>query len=176
MGRIVFVAVPNAGTPLADVEHLRTLVDVYTNMLSFLPDTGVLEAFEAVFEVVKELAAGTGNRLTGAQSMCPGGPFLEALNSGPALANTRSFALVSDYQPRRPAGWKKWIKNRLVDGIFQQQNDLVVPTRGGFEGSGAGFPRFDAGDWKVLDPADEVGHTHFFGQPVVHQALLDWLR
>ncbi len=88
----------------------------------------------------------------------------------------RCFALASDYEPRRPAGWKNWTKNFLVDSIFKEQNDLVVPTRGVFEGSGAGFPRFAAGDRKVLEHAAEVGHTGFFGHAATADSLLDWLQ
>jgi hypothetical protein len=53
---VVFVAGPNAGTVLADAEHLGDLVDRYTNLLAFFPDNGVTDVLEAVITVVTQLA------------------------------------------------------------------------------------------------------------------------
>ena len=55
-GRIVFAAVPNGGTILADPKYMNDFVDAYTNLFNYLPDTGVVEGFEAVITVVKQLA------------------------------------------------------------------------------------------------------------------------
>ena len=58
MGRVVFVAGPNAGTILADADHLGDLVDRYTNLLAFFPDNEVTDVLEGVITVVKQLAVG----------------------------------------------------------------------------------------------------------------------
>ena len=69
--KLVFVAAPNAGTILTDAKYLGDLIDTYTNLLNFLPDTGVVEVIEGVITVMKQLAVGTLKGLDGLQAMLP---------------------------------------------------------------------------------------------------------
>lgn len=171
VGTIVFAAAPNAGTILADAKYMNDFVDAYTNLFNFLPTTGVVEAIEGVITVVKQLAVGALKGLDGLQAMNPGGAFIRSLNDGPA-AGTRYCAISANYEPTVP-GFKAFAIDRLTDKIFREHNDIVVPTEGVFRENGyGGFPideRF------VFEPTAGVGHTNFFGQPRVHEKLLDWL-
>lgn len=171
VGRIVFAAAPNSGTVLADPKYMSDFVDAYTNLLNFLPDTGVVEGLEAVITIAKQLALGALRGLDGLQSMNPSGDFLRSLNDGVA-GDTRYCALTADFEPTAP-GFKAYAANRLTDRIFAENNDLVVPTSGVYRENGrGGFPideRF------VFGPTAGVGHTNFFLQPAVHEKLLSWL-
>jgi len=174
VGKVVFVATPNAGTVLTDAQHLGDLIDRYTNILNFFPDNGVTEVFEGVITVMKHLAVGTLKGLEGLQSMAPKGDFLQHwLNIG-GLTNTRYFALTSNYEPTDP-GLTTFLRDRIVDGIFAQaENDLVVPTQGVFAKNGAaGFPIKDP---YVMPVAEAVVHTRFFGMPDAQQKILNWLK
>jgi pimeloyl-ACP methyl ester carboxylesterase len=171
--KVVFVAVPNAGTILADAKYMSDFLDTYTNLLNFLPDNGVTEAFEGLVTVAKQLAVGTLKGLDGLQSMRPGGPFLEALNRGDRDAK-RYFALTSHYEPTVP-GWKAWATDRLLDKIFQAENDLVVPTLGVYDKNGSGFFPIEDRDRITFGEGDGIAHTRFFGEPRVRERILGWL-
>jgi hypothetical protein len=60
-------------TPLADPRHLSDLIDVFTNMLDWLPENGVTEFPELLISELKGLAAGTLDGLDGLQAICPTG-------------------------------------------------------------------------------------------------------
>jgi hypothetical protein len=169
--KVVFVGVPNAGTILADADHLGHLVDSYTNVLNFLPDTGVVEVIQTVIAVVKQLAVGAGKGLVGLQAMAPGGAFLTGLN---AATPTRPayLALSSNYEPSS-AGFRQYVVDRLVDGLFKADNDLVVPTGGVYESNGSSL--FPIADHEVLRGADAVAHLRYFESARTQQRLRDWL-
>lgn len=171
VGKIVLAAVPNGGTTLADPRYMGDFVDAYTNLLNFLPDTGVVEAAEGLITVVKQLAVGALRGLEGLQSMNPKGDFIRSLNQGP-VCDTRYFALAADYEPAVP-GFKAYALDRLTDKIFREHNDIVVPTHGVYRENGRGG--FPVQEKFVFEPAAGVGHTNFFAQKQVHDKMLEWL-
>lgn len=170
--RVVFVAVPNAGTVLADAKHMGDFIDTYTSLLNFLPDNGVTEVFEAIVTVAKQFAVGALKGLDGLQSMLPAGKFLKGLNTGDK-DEKRYFALAANFEPTVP-GWKSYAADRLLDKIFEKaDNDLVVPTIGVYDKNGSGF--FPIEDRLVFGKDDGVAHTSFFGQPRAQEKMLEWL-
>ncbi len=172
VGKIVFVAAPNAGTTLADSKYMGDFVDTYTNLLNFLPANGATEILEGVVTVVKMLAVGVLHGLPGLQSMVPAGGFLTQLNTSPVGAD-KYFALASDYTPTDP-GLKAWAANRLLDRIFQKAgNDLVVPTLGVYDKNGCGY--FPIAEKLVYGQGDGISHTTYFGEPRTQARILEWL-
>jgi hypothetical protein len=173
VGKIVFVAAPNAGTTLADSRYMGDFIDSYTNLLNFLPSNGATEILEGVMTVVKMLAVDVLHGLPGLQSMAPAGPFLSQLNTSPVGAD-RYYALASDYTPTDP-GLKAWAANRLLDRIFQNAaNDLVVPTLGVYDKNGCGY--FPISEKLLYGQADGISHTTYFGEPRTQERILQWLR
>jgi len=172
VNRIVFVGAPNAGTILANTEHVGDFLDSYTNLLNFVPDVGVSDILAGIITVAKQLAVGAVKGLRGLQSMRPGGEFGEWLNRGPRAGQARYFALASDYTPGTP-GLKDLAADRLMDRIFRVRNDLVVPTDGVFGANGSGF--FPIEDKVVFQGGDGVGHTGYFASPVVREKIAEWL-
>ena len=162
--RIVFVATPNAGTALADANHLNTFVDAYTNLLTLTPDTPATVAFEGIVAIVQGIALGILGELPGLQSMVPGGEFLSALNQGPAGAAHYS-ALAADFEPAHQ-GLRLWAQDHLLDRVFGgDTNDLVVPTRGVFASNPSGY--FPIEDRREFAAPDGIHHSGFFGNPDV---------
>jgi len=176
---IVFVAAPNAGTPLADPAHMVAMIDRYTNLAVLLAPSVLGDALEAILTLVKVIGHAGLVALDGLASMHPRGAFLGAL--GPRdLAGVQSYAIAADYQPGDlPIARlvRMHAANALVDPIFDREgNDLVVPTAGVAAASGsAAFP-INVARTLTLPPAAGVHHGSFFEHPQVNGALLDWLK
>lgn len=172
VGKVVFVASPNAGTHLADAEHMGSLVDTYTNLLNFIPDNPVTDVLDGVVTVAKQLAVGALKGLEGLQSMRPDGDFQRRLNAANGRGDTRYFALGADFAPAEP-GFKRWALERLTQSVFGGDNDLVVPTASVYEANGSGF--FPIEDRHVFPAEDGVSHTAFFHHPAAQEKMLAWL-
>jgi Caspase domain len=173
VNRVVFVATPNAGTALADGDHLGDLLDTYTNILNFLPDNGVTDVLEGVVTVAKMLAVGALKGLDGLAAMVPDGDYQRWLNRGPAPGETSYQALAADYEPTIP-GFADFARDWVMDTVFARiGNDLVVPTDGVYSPNGAGG--FPIDERHVFLAADGVTHTTFFSHPATQDRLLAWL-
>jgi hypothetical protein len=171
VGRVIFVAAPNAGTILTDVNHLGSLVDGYTNLLNFFPDNGVTEVLEAVITVVKQLAVGAVKGMEGLYSMAPKGDFLTELNKGAKL-QTKYAALASNFEPR-DQGLKSLARDIFFDKLFAADNDLIVPTGGVYEANGS--EQFPIEDHYVFPAEASVHHGGFFGNSLALEKMLAWL-
>ena len=175
VGQIVFVASPNRGTVLTDPKYMGDFIDAHTNILSALPDNAVTDALEVIVAVAKQMAVGTLKGLEGLQSMNPAGAYVNNyLNKGaPVAAKYRSIA--GSFEPT-DGKLKPWAKDRLMDHIFKEANDLVVPTLGVYEHNGD--PMFPITEDSRLDlnDADGVHHGSFFGNAKVIEQLGEWLK
>jgi Caspase domain len=169
----VFVGAPNAGTTLADPDHMNAFIDTYTNLLSFVPDNFVTTPLEGIITVAKLLAVGALGGLRGLQSMRPRGDFERWLNSGSRSGESRYFALASDFTPNEP-GLRRLATDRLIDRIFKEKNDLVVPTDGVFSANGSGF--FPIDDRHVFEGTSAIAHTDFFASEAARSKIMEWLR
>ena len=170
---LVMVAAPNAGTVLADREHLSDLLDRVTDLAQFVPDNGVTDTLGIVFAVVKQLAVGAVGGLDGIMAMNPSEDYLKELNGRPA-PEAALRAVGADYEPPRGAPVARVARDGATDLVFKAaDNDLVVPTRGCWDVDDSdGFP---IDDRLVLDAAAAVDHNSYFRQPVVADQLLAWL-
>ncbi len=93
------------------------------------------------------------------------------LNSGGECA-VDYRAIGSDFEPLSP-GLKDWVRDRLADGLFKADNDLVVPTEGVYgKNSSEMFP---IESHLRLAGADAVGHTRYFSSHAVVKQLRSWL-
>jgi hypothetical protein len=177
VGKIILVAVPNAGTPLTDDDHMTAMIDRFTNLAKLVPSPSVQTIVESVVLALKVLAHGFLHDLTGLSAMKPGGHFLTKLNiaggSSPEL-----FALTSNFEPPPNSPWISVarVEDAALDTIFAKvPNDLVVPTEGVVAANNAaGFPVPEANVYR-FGPSDGVIHTEFFSRAVTQDRLLDWL-
>jgi pimeloyl-ACP methyl ester carboxylesterase len=169
--KIVFVGTPNAGTVLADSKYLGDFIDSYTNILNWFPFDGVTDVLEGIITVAKQIAVGAAKGLEGLQCMVPGGEFLTELNSGPK-GRAQYFALAADYEPAG-AGFGAYVRDRLFDKIFNDKNDLVVPTEGVFEGNGSGY--FPVKSFS-FDSQKGVQHSGFFSNQEATAQIIGALK
>lgn len=174
--KLVLGAAPNAGTLLADPDHMVSMIDRLTTALMLLPTGAVAETLEALITVVKTLGHGGLKGLDGLCSMLPSGPFLAALNAGGSAGEY--FAIAANFEPT-DKGLRLLVTggaNAVVDQIFgDADNDLVVPTEGVYETNGhVRFP-VPAANRIVLDRNQGTMHTTVFEHPQVSRRLLAWL-
>jgi hypothetical protein len=170
---LVLTAAPDSGTTLSDAKYMGDFIDTYTNLLNFFPDSVPLDVFHCILAAVKEIAAGALDHLCGLQSMTPKGDFQRWLNAGPK-GHGRYYAIGSAFSPS-DSGLAHWAEKRLMDTIFKEDNDMVVPTGGVYGDNGSGnFPIVTA-DRLLFGTKDGVWHCNYFVQPRVHAKLTSWL-
>lgn len=176
VNRVVFAAVPNGGTLLADPDHMVEFLDRFTTIVNLFPPNAAMEFLEGLLVAVKMVGHGALEGLAGLASMNPGGAFLKTLNAG-ERGSAEYYALTADYEPR--GALRQLVRaaaDATLDRVFEKApNDLVVPTLGVFQKNGHGsFPLDDARVLQ-LDKSKEVIHTSFFPHPDTAAALLAWL-
>jgi hypothetical protein len=172
IGKVVLVGVPNAGTALADAEHVATVLDVFTNLMNFLPDNGVTDVMTMIVEAAKLLAVGAMGGLDGLRSMRPDGDFENWLNAGARSGDTKYFAVASNVTPTEP-GLRHLAVSRGLNALLKGANDFIVPAEGVFAENGSGF--FPVEDRLVLEGPDAAAHTRYFSDPRVRDSILGWL-
>jgi triacylglycerol esterase/lipase EstA (alpha/beta hydrolase family) len=176
--RAVFVAAPHRGTVITDSGHGIQMLDHYTNLFTNLPDDAFTICMEALFMVAKLVYHGSVRALPGLRSMHPGGDYLARLNSGAAHEN-RYYALGANFRPAGTSllsrlGWTA--ADTVVNGVFGEENDGVVPTAGCYDvGAAAGGFSIEEKNRFSFSPEDGVHHCNYFGDPRTSRQLLQWL-
>lgn len=170
IGRIVFVATPNAGTALADPPRIPHFVERLTNYVNMLPDAALTIGAGALLSVAGAVAEVGLPRLPGLADQAPGSPLQQKL--APPPGGTQGFhAFCANYEPE--GSLVSVFKNTAVDRIFETEpNDLVVPT-----GGVARTPYYDLPADRVFrfEPGRHVHHSAYFAQPEFAKAA-EWLE
>ena len=170
---LVMVAPPNAGTALADKEHLSQLLDRITNLVQYIPDNGVTDALGLVLSIVKQLAVGAFGGLDGIMSMNPSGPGLRSFNASRESSATYRV-VTSNFEPPPGSSLARIARDKGTDVVFADVlNDLVVPTVGAYELPAT--PGFPVPDPLVFPAEAGVDHSSYFGRPELGPKLLEWL-
>ena len=180
VGSVVFVGTPNAGTLLAQPDHMMNMIDRYTTALNVLPTGPVEEILEAIVTTVKVVAHATMQALDGLMSMNPVGDYLKSVNVA-GENGTKYFAICANFEPNTAATAplktiiKQKVGDAIVDRIFKDApNDLVVPTNGVFTASGPHFPLAEAS--RLVFSSDRaIWHSAYFEQPETAERLRQWL-
>jgi hypothetical protein len=176
--RIVFVAVPNQGTLLANPDHVGNMIDRLTTSLNFIPPGSPADWLEGLLIAVKIIGHGALNGLVGLQSMHPQGEFLTSLNRG-GRPHAEYLAIAANYEPvdegLRSLACRS--ANVLVDAVFEEaENDLVVPERGVYEKNGSESFPIAVERCLRLPATAGVMHTTIFRNTDVVRRLGEWLR
>ncbi|HEY9145228.1 MAG TPA: hypothetical protein VIN36_00940 [Thiobacillus sp.] len=176
--RVVFVGVPNNGTPLTNPDRMVQMLDRYSTALNLFPTGAVTETLEAILTVVKVVGHGALKGLGGIAAMRPDGSFLNTLNAGQE-AGAGYYTIAADFEPV-DEGLKALltgtVADAVMDRVFEQvPNDLVVPEPGVYGGNGnAAFPIAETR--RLLVPVDAgIIHTTLFSYPPAMDRLQDWL-
>ncbi|MEO8623541.1 MAG: alpha/beta hydrolase, partial [bacterium] len=173
VGKVVLVGTPNAGTMLAEPEHLKTLLDCMTTIFDAIHGEPATEVLHVIVEVVKELAVGMYKGLSGIGAMAPKGEFLKAHNEGPQRVETQYFALASDFTPRDPA-LMALITSKVLTKMLSGPNDLFVPTASIAGANGSGM--FPIAQQRTLTGLESASHFELLSSAMVQDQLLSWLR
>lgn len=177
--RVVFVAVPNSGTLLADPDHMVKMIDRLTTALNLFPTGPVTETLEALITAVKVIGHGALKGLAGLACMHPTGDFLKALNHGEPTG-AEYYAIAADYEPT-DSGLKALLAGTVADAVLDRvfddvPNDLVVPEPGVFGENGCKtFPISNLSRMLKIPPTAGVIHTTMFSSDIVRSKLLEWL-
>ena len=200
--RVIFVAVPNAGTHLAEPDNWHVLLDLYTNLAaaagSLLSKVPQLTIAVAIFDHLIQGLGALGKYLAtqaisegdvpGLAAMEPDGAFITGLNRAqagqPTVATTYYCAVTSEFEARlsgdgaEPKEFSRrlvaTLLDRVSDRLFGVANDLVVDT--------ASMTAIDRAPRDFIKDAFDFGktplvyHTVYFAQPAVPLALARWLR
>ena len=173
---VVFVAAPNAGTALADPEHMVGMLDRYTNLAILLAPGVFGDVLEGVLTTVKVVGHAGLVALDGLAAMRPDGASLADLANRDRTA-VSTFAIASDFEPGdAPVVSLVRAADGVVDVIFgRAANDLVVPTDGvGGPNGSAAFP-IDPVRTLRLPASEGVHHGSYFEHPDVSRVLLEQL-
>jgi hypothetical protein len=201
--RVIFVAVPNAGTHLAEPDNWHALLDLYTNLaaaagklLSKIPQLTIAtkifnELIQSLGALAKYLAsqAVTEGDIPGLAAMEPDGPFITELNltqvGQPSVTTTFYCAVTSEFEatirggtldvPKEfPKRLAMTLVDQVADRLFDVANDLVVDTP-----SMTAIDKISGNfikDQFSFGKNPYVYHTVYFAQPEVALALSRWLQ
>jgi beta-lactamase superfamily II metal-dependent hydrolase/pimeloyl-ACP methyl ester carboxylesterase len=169
---IVFVASPNAGTPLADPDRPSGLLDGVTNLVGNLPGA---DGFALVLELLADVVLqGALPGLRGLVAMQPDGDYLTELNKHPTPGHIVLRSIAAEFEPAATAGFLHRKYDDALDVYFGQlRNDRIVPTSSAYVRSGNFQVR--PGQRLVLDASRGVDHSSFWTDPRATRQLLTWL-
>ncbi len=169
IGRVIMVASPSLGTPLASPSHWDAKLSFWANLIELLPDNPFSTGAAWLAEALKWLASDVLANCEGLAAMDPGGDFITAIKEPPdAPPGTEYHAVVSNFHP--PREWLARLGDMAVDSFFGEANDLVVPSEGAWKTSdaqaawvpGSRIACFGAGGNITADKL--VHHCNYFKQ------------
>ena len=176
--RAVLVAGPNRGTILADGDNWISLADRYTNFITKLPDNAYTLTMEGILTFVKVMAHGALAGLPGLACLNPRGDYLKRIN-GAAKPPTVYHSIGASFTPSDPgmiAQLCKRVGDKLVDRLFGEDNDGVVPAEGTFSTGGATSPFSPLPEHRqVYSLEDRMNHCNYFEHDVVRRQIGAWL-
>jgi hypothetical protein len=118
------------------------------------------------------MAVGVLKGLDGLQAMNPESDYMKkVLNSGPAL-EIQYRAISADFEPS-DLKLKPLAADLLMDKIFKEMNDLVVPTKSVYRENGDQM--FPIVEILQLDRQEGVHHGSYFSNTKVVKQLESWL-
>jgi hypothetical protein len=201
IGRVIFVAAPNAGTLLAKPDNWKDLIDLYTNLATATCKLiGMIPQAKAPTLILQEQIQGLGafvqycatqavteGQVPGLAAMEPGGAFITRINEEqpgqPTVDASYYCAITSEFEPKfdgehEPKEFSVRLMQLLAGGfisaLMKESNDLVVNT--------ASMVAIDLSVGKYVKDAlsfgknPQVHHCNYFVRPEVCNALARWLR
>lgn len=177
-GRVVLVASPNDGTPLATPRRLDDTISWIANLLEMFPDNPFTTGASFVANGLVWLANHATGDLPGLQSMDADGELIATIQSAPGPPERSYSALVANYHPSG-----KTLQRLLdvgIDQFFGTANDLVVPSEGGWRVDRPPTGLIPASQIGCFGPGgnlapDSVTHVNFFSQPATVEFLVNAL-
>ena len=166
-GRVVLVASPNEGTPLATPRRFEDTIGWVANLLEVLPDHPFTTGPAFVANGIVWLARHITGDLPGLAAMNGDGDMIRELQGPPGPPADGYSALVANCNP---TGQLARLLDIGLDQFFGSANDLVVPSEGGWriDRSGSKFipgARIGCFGQGGNLPGESVTHVNIFAQP-----------
>jgi hypothetical protein len=182
LGRAALVASPNEGTPLASPNRFQDSLNWLSNLIDLFPENPFTTAAGFITEGLAWLAHAVQVDIPGLAAMNSQGPVIHQLQASPGPPPRAYSALVANFLPK--GGLLQRVLDIGVDLVFQQANDLVVPTEGGWvvdPGAAPAIPGDQIGCFgpkgNLPDPPDgPVNHITFFSRPATVDFLVESLQ
>lgn len=181
VGRVVLVASPNEGTPLATPDRWEKTLGWFANLMEVFPDNPWTVGASWIAEAIVWLARHAAEGLPGIGAMNGRGETIAALQDPPSPPPDAYSALVANYKPDERL-WRRLL-DVGIDGFFGTANDLVVPTEGGWCVTRDGNPGvppervgcFGVGGNLLPESSGAVQHGTFFERPETAKFIADAL-
>ena len=166
IGRVVLVASPNEGTPLATPRRFEDTIGWIANLLELFPDHPFTTGPAFVANGIVWLARHITGDLPGLAAMNADGEMIQELQQPPGPPADRYSALVANCNPTGPL---VRLLDIGLDQFFGSANDLVVPSEGGWriDRSGSKFipgARIGCFGQGGNLPGESVTHVNIFAQ------------
>jgi len=177
-GRVVLVAAPNDGTPLATPKRWEDTVGLIANLLEMFPDNPFTTGAGFVANSLVWLANHVSGDLPGLHSMDADGELVATIQTPPAPPERAYSALVANYHPTGSALQR--LLDVGIDQFFGTANDLVVPSEGGWRVDRPPTGLIPGGQIGCFGPGGNlapgsVTHLNFFSQPATVEFLVNAL-
>ena len=171
---LIMIGTPNAGTALADRDHLGRLLDRLTNLVQLIPDNPVTDTIDVILTVLKQLAVSALGGLDGIMSMDPRGSYLGDFLNKPVEVRTVYRAVASNFEPAPDSSLLRTARDGITDFVFRSaKNDLIVPTEGVFKVPG--LAGFEPADPLVFPAEAAVDHSSYWAEAAFGEKILEWL-
>jgi CHAT domain-containing protein len=177
-GRVVLVASPNDGTPLATPKRFDDTIGLIANLLEMFPDNPFTTGAAFVANGLVWLANHASGDLPGLQAMDADGELIATIQSAPGPPDRAYSALVANYQPT--GATLQRLLDAGIDQFFGTANDLVVPSEGGWRVDRPPTGLIPAAQIGCFGPGgnlapDSVTHVNFFSQAATAEFLVNAL-
>ncbi len=130
LGRVVLVAAPNEGTPIASPRRMQETVGWLANFIDLFPESGLTFGLSFVAEGLAWIARRTAGELVGLAAMNPDGESIRLLQAASSYVGKPYSALVANFEPTGSLAAR--LLDAGLEAFFDSANDLVVPTEGGW--------------------------------------------
>ncbi|MCC6913957.1 MAG: CHAT domain-containing protein [Rhodospirillaceae bacterium] len=174
--RAVLVAGPNQGTPLASPDRFDRLLTWLSNLMDLFPANPFTEGVSFIAEGLAWVAHRVVGALPGLSAMDP----KRLASSGAMLPrDVEISAIASNFEA--PASLLQRFADVGVDFFFNQANDLVVPTEGGWRfgplaDDAVPGPRIGCFGRGGNMAGEALSHISFFSRPATVDFLCRALR
>ena len=178
VGRVVLVASPNEGTPLATPRRFEDTIGWIANLLEILPDNPFTTGPAFVANGIVWLARHLAGDLPGLAAMNGDGEMIQSLQGPPGPPPDSYSALVANCNP---TGKLTRLLDMGLDQFFGSANDLVVPSEGGWRVDRTGLTFIPASRIGCFGqggnlPGDSVTHVSIFAQAAATPFLVKALE
>ncbi len=173
LDKVIMLAGPNEGTPMARPENIFKFLNTLTNILARFTGPTVGVAIRLIPYLLK-----LGRRknktdlLRGLFAMDDQGDYIKELNTLP-VGGKNYFALSVNTEPQRRK--LRSFADLMIDPIFGSlQNDWINPTLGA--GGTDSADKFEVETFLIDSNREDIHHLNYFKHDSIRKQVVDWME